>query len=569
MHSVFKHLTAVLAFVAGCEAITNRLGGPRLMPRDLRELAKTRSIERRADTNPSLLYQEHNFSVPVDHFHNESRYEPHSSAKFNLRYWFDAQYYKPGGPVIVLQSGETSAVGRLVFLQKGIVNILAKATNGIGVIIEHRYYGTSFPTENLSVENLRFLTTDQALADEAYFAQNIKFPGLEKYGDLTSKTTAYIGYGGSYAGAFNAFLRKLYPDVFWGTISSSGVTKAIYDYWQYYEPVAHYGPAKCVSATKTLTHIIDNILIGKREDRKLVQTLKNSFSLPNVTHDDDFASALSSGIQGLQSLVWDPAENDDTLYDYCDNLTSEKLAYPSTESLRSTAEHLIKEGGYSAETELVNQMLNYMGYINATAAQPCVESEETQDQCFSAHESTGYTDISIDNYDSRSWPWQYCTEYGYLQTGSGVPKNQLPVVSRKISVEYESIVCRKAFNLTTPPDTDRINKFGGYDLSYPRLAIIDGEWDPWRPATPHAFGYGAKNRKSTTNEPFLLIPKAVHHWDEYGLFANETTKSLPPASIVQVHEQEVAFVKAWMKEWEDKCKREKKWTWKLSHWYKS
>lgn len=34
------------------------------------------------------------------------------------------------------------------------------------------------PTPDLATENLRFLTTAQALADEAYFAQNIKFPGL-------------------------------------------------------------------------------------------------------------------------------------------------------------------------------------------------------------------------------------------------------------------------------------------------------------------------------------------------------------------------------------------------------
>jgi hypothetical protein len=67
----------------------------------------------------SDIYPAYNFSVPVDHFHNESRYEPHSNESYNLRYWFDASNYKPGGPVIVLQSGETSGVGRLPFLQKG------------------------------------------------------------------------------------------------------------------------------------------------------------------------------------------------------------------------------------------------------------------------------------------------------------------------------------------------------------------------------------------------------------------------------------------------------------------
>ena len=59
----------------------------------------------------SDIYPAYNFSVPVDPFHNESRYEPHSNESYNVRYWFDASNYKPGGPVIVLQSGETSGVG--------------------------------------------------------------------------------------------------------------------------------------------------------------------------------------------------------------------------------------------------------------------------------------------------------------------------------------------------------------------------------------------------------------------------------------------------------------------------
>lgn len=153
--------------------------------------------------------------MPIDHFHNDSLYEPHSDGNFNLRYWFDATYYKTGGPVIVLQSGETDGTGRLGFLQKGLLHQMAVATNGIGVVLEHRYYGTSIPTEDLSTENLRFLTTDQALADMAYFAQNVEFAGLEGK-NITAPNVAYIGYGGSYAGAFVAFLRKLYPDVYWG-----------------------------------------------------------------------------------------------------------------------------------------------------------------------------------------------------------------------------------------------------------------------------------------------------------------------------------------------------------------
>ena len=117
--------------------------------------------------------------------------------------------------MIVLASGEDDATDRLPYLQKGIAHQLAVATNGIAVVLEHRYYGTSFPTPDLSTENLRFLTTQQALADTAFFARNVVFEGLEDQ-KLTAPHTAYIAYGGSYAGAFVAFLRKTYPDTYFG-----------------------------------------------------------------------------------------------------------------------------------------------------------------------------------------------------------------------------------------------------------------------------------------------------------------------------------------------------------------
>ena len=68
----------------------------------------------------AIDYPAYNFSVHVDHLRNESLCAPNSDESFNLRYWFDASNYKPGGPVIVLQSGETSGVGRLPFLEKGM-----------------------------------------------------------------------------------------------------------------------------------------------------------------------------------------------------------------------------------------------------------------------------------------------------------------------------------------------------------------------------------------------------------------------------------------------------------------
>jgi Serine carboxypeptidase S28 len=110
-------------------------------------------------------------------------------------------HYRWGGPVILLLAGEANATFRLPTLQKGIVKRLAQATNGIGILLEHRYYGESQPMPDLSVESLRFLDTQQAMADTLYFAQHIKLPGLE-WISINPKTTPWIVYGGSYAGAF-------------------------------------------------------------------------------------------------------------------------------------------------------------------------------------------------------------------------------------------------------------------------------------------------------------------------------------------------------------------------------
>jgi hypothetical protein len=157
-------------------------------------------------------------------------------------------------------------------------------------------------------------------------------------------------------------------------------------------------------------------------------------------------------------------------------------------------------------------------------------------------------------------PSQLTTPYhcrGYLQTGSGVPATQLPLISRLLTVSYESAVCRYAFNLSTPANVSIINKHGGLNITYPRLAHIGGQADPWRPVTPLATLTGEKdvlNTTSTLSQPHILIEGAVHHWDENGLFANQTSKTLPPTPVKDAQAMEVSIIQQWLKEWNDrKC----------------
>ncbi|KAH6652577.1 peptidase S28 [Truncatella angustata] len=525
------------------QAVQLGLGSLPVPASQLRKQAEAHNTFSVEEAQIAATYPAYTLSTPIDHFHNDSRYEPHSDGFYNMRYWFDARYYKPGGPVIVLAGGETSGTGRLPFIQKGVVAQIANATNGIGVVLEHRYYGTSWPVNDTRTESMRFLSTDQALADAVYFAQNGKFPGLESY-DINPNNTAYIAYGGSYAGAFVAILRKLYPDVYFGSIASSAVTEAIYDYWQYFEAARIYGPTAGIEATQKVTNVVDNILIGKN-GTEYPQKLKEVFGLGGVTKDADFASTLTNGLGYLQSYNWDPTQSSSEFFRYAAIVGNDSVVYASTESLRSTVTELIEAGGWGNETEkLSNHFLNFIGYVRESSVASCTEAD--QNVCFGTSDPELYTSTDA-SQTWKSWPYQYCTEWGYLTTGSGVPAGQLPLISRTIDIAYNAQICVEAFNITTPSDVEIINKHGGFSLSYPRLAFIDGEWDPWRAATPHAIGL---ERPDTISEPFRLISGGVHHWDENGLFPNETTAQLPPPSVKENQQYEVEFVTAWLKDWE-------------------
>jgi hypothetical protein len=420
---------------------------------------------------------------------------------------------------------------------------LIKETHGIGVILEHRYYGESMPKEDLSVDSLRFLDTQQALADYAYFAKHIQFPGLE-WELLNSDWTSWIVYGGSYAGSFAAFLRTQYPSQFWGAVSSSGVPAAIIDYWQYWEAVRLYGPAECVRTTQDFMQLVDGILLGKKN--KLKKKLKKAWGLSHVTDDTDFAAALSmAGVGSWQGKVWDSDVGDPTFSYFCGNITSDKLLQPKNRVLEAKVRKLIKkEGSLSVTDSLVTRMVNWIGFIQNEIVQPCHHGKKSQDACVGPHNESFWKQDSVAQSEWRSWTWQYCTQWGYFQTGSGIPSTIKPIVSRLLTMEYLSAPCRLAFNVTTPPDIESINKYGAFNISYPRLAFVDGQADPWRWAGVHS--PEAEKRRDWILEPFVQIKGAVHHWDEYGLFANETRKGSIPAQVAKAQEYERMFVKSWV-----------------------
>lgn len=136
----------VLAFVSSCVALSDftsfRALGPQAANLWRLEVARRQHTETAQyyggqiplRVAPAPEFPEQWFTQPLDHFSNDTH-------TFEQRYWISTRHYRPrsDAPVIVLEGGETSGENRLPFLDTGIVDILTKATGGVGIVLEHRY----------------------------------------------------------------------------------------------------------------------------------------------------------------------------------------------------------------------------------------------------------------------------------------------------------------------------------------------------------------------------------------------------------------------------------------------
>lgn len=284
------------------------------------------SLARRQSPARPTTYAAHTIDMPIDHFPNSDRYTPHTTATFKQRYFFDSTYYQPGGPVFLYIGGEVDAGYRFPNLETGIIQILMNATNGLGVILENRYYGESYPFNTSTTDELRFLTTEQTIADNAYFAQHAIFPGVS--GNLSAPGTPWILYGGSLAGAQTAFSLVEYEGLLWGGIGSSGVIHAVHTYPEWYNPIQKYAPGDCVADINAIVDKMDSLISSN--NTVAIQQLKDIFGLGSLTDIRDFANTIAFPIGGpmfyptntWQELNWYPPYDSRDFFYFCDSITN-------------------------------------------------------------------------------------------------------------------------------------------------------------------------------------------------------------------------------------------------------
>ncbi|CCG80755.1 Putative uncharacterized protein [Taphrina deformans PYCC 5710] len=463
---------------------------------------------------------QHFFQQRLNHFNRSS------AEIFPMRYWKSLRHYREGGPIIVVLGGEVAADLRVPVLDYGIVDLLARETHGMGIVLEHRYYGRSIPVPDYTTKNMKWLTIDQALEDVVNFAQNVNLG----FGEMTnSPNSPWFLYGGSYAGAQAAFLRARAPDVIFGSIASSAVVIGKIDFWEYRETIRRTGGV-CSEQIVQLIAYIDDIL--NLHDPAQTNILKDSFGLGPL-NDLDFVQAIQAPFEAWQAQTWEKPQSQNAWLRYCDVLAANvSSVVPPAQQFRQVLANFQKTISSSVQEQCPdkdgrNQIVNCYGTIELPHGGLPFDLGQTE----------------------RPWAYLSCTSLGFFTPAApaGVPSMISRLIDPKASNDCAALFDDLPAAIPASPDLTRYNKYGELALSNKtdRIMFVDGERDPWLYATAHS-PY-APARAGTEQNPFELMRGAVHRWDESGV--RPGSGLVLPAEVERVQRLQVSTTKQWLDEW--------------------
>ncbi|KAL7104565.1 hypothetical protein ACP275_08G253400 [Erythranthe tilingii] len=387
-----------------------------------------RHIRLPASSNKNYLTnEEHWFNQTLDHF------SPYDHRQFGQRYYeYLDDFQTPNGPIFLKICGESACSG----ITNDYLAVLAKKFGAAVVSLEHRYYGKSAPFNSSTTENLRYLSSKQALFDLAAFRQYYQ-ESLNLKLERSNIDNPWFVFGVSYSGALSAWFRLKFPHLTCGSLASSAVVEAVYNFTDFDKQIGESAGPECKSVLQEITRLVDQKLESNGK------ALKTLFSAAQLKNDGDFMYFLADAAV--------------TAFQYGN---PDKVCIPLIEAKR-------------AGKDLVEA---YATYVKEYYVKSLGVSVETYDQ---QHlKKTTLTGGSSD----RLWWFQVCTEVAYFQVA---PSND-SIRSSKVDTRYHLDLCKNVFGEGVFPDVNATNLYyGGKRIAGKRSKIIftNGSQDPWRHAS--------------------------------------------------------------------------------------
>jgi len=454
-----------------------------------------RGLHRQVEVLPyncdEVLVEEKYFEQVLDHF------TATDGRMWQQRFWENLEHYVEGGPAFIMIGGEAEANPK--WLTYGQWSKWAKENGAAMFLLEHRYYGQSQPTEDMSTENMRYLSSRQGLEDLGHFmtAMNAEY-------DLTAP---WITFGGSYPGSLSAWMRLRFPHLVGGSVSSSGPLFAKLDYFEYLQVVADAldttGPGCNVALTEAITTV--EALV---EDADKWEDLSELFRLCEPldgTNSMDVMSFVELLIDNLAGIVQYNGFYEDDIFSICAIMTDESIGEP-LKRLAAVNDVML---GSDEEVCMDHTYAAFLSLLTETSW---------------SGEGVGW----------RQWIWQTCTEFGWYQTTnqeSGVYGHSLPL-------EFMEQWCQDAFGAEFTHEMMEKSvaasniEYGGYEPSVNNVVFVHGSIDPW-----HAMGVLEDLHEGA---PSIYITGTSHCADMY------PDKSSDPEELTAARVRIGGLVKGWV-----------------------
>uniref|UniRef100_A0A914DMP7 Uncharacterized protein n=1 Tax=Acrobeloides nanus TaxID=290746 RepID=A0A914DMP7_9BILA len=382
-----------------------------------------------------------NFTQPQDHF------DPNNNITWQQQVQWRNDSFKSqdsGDIIFLLLGGEGPIQTTWICFTNYTWTKLAQQHNAFMFQLEHRYFGTSAPTSDMSVANLKWLTTEQAMADLNQFipAMNKQF-GFNK--------PKWVAFGGSYPGTLAALLRMSYPNITNGNIASSAPLWAKVDMWEYAEKMDqailwtsqnNASLANCHSETQKAFIYAKNATYydtGRAELNKAFNITPPLGTNPNTTMNLDATNFLRTIFHSFQGIIQYTFDNRGNATINANGLNVNSLCVRMVDTSKSLVERLYSVYAWeqSWDSGLIPSSLNNDYWAGIAFARN--------------------TQFGSDAAAWRGWMWLCCNEFGWLPTTDNTYTTTCNIVVISSTLLLTTIILQ---GCALGPDNRRISVSG-------------------------------------------------------------------------------------------------------------
>ncbi|KFB51933.1 AGAP004013-PA-like protein [Anopheles sinensis] len=434
-------LSGLLVLIASCCSLAAIVPRKVAKPFLLDKLRRT-SLAGVANPHSTANITEEFFTTAVDHFNHQNQ------ATWNNRYLSMMDHFVPTGPVLIFLAGDVPVAGSMID-ESTLINEMARDLGGAVFALETRFYGQSLPTDDLSVDNLRLLNTDQILADVADFVVHLRRTVIGN--PFAHVLVVGTGLGGGLA----TWFRVRYPHLTDAAWSSSGYVNAVYDFQDFSSSWANtaieFGSQECYNRIFIAFHVAQNLI-----DAGLARLMYEKFN------------------------ICDPIDGDDRIH----------VAYFFSVLMTSIEVYTIRRGNLADFTSVCQEITDDTFPTSLDAFAYWFNKRFDEDiGCVIVDLDTvaeSFRDASpadeINASGARQFLYQQCTEFGWFFTTD----SDLQPFGERIQMELYYELCRRVFGDWVTPEvmywaTDRTNsRFGGSSPNVMQVHFTNGAQDPWR-----------------------------------------------------------------------------------------